>query len=73
MARGNNTLRKTLVLAYEHAFKAKVEAEDNSIEVTAMITIANRYIDSSQLLTTSNISYTDSEQLADQNLLVSSV
>lgn len=66
MARGNNTLRKTLVLAYEHAFKTKMSEAESGSEVTAMITIANRYIDSSRVTNHSNISYTDSEQLADQ-------
>ena len=66
MLRGNNTLRKSLVLAYEHAFKTKMTTVESETEVSAMITIANRYIDSSRVTNHSNISYTDSEQLADQ-------
>ncbi len=66
MGRGNNSFRKTLVLAYEHAFKTKMTTAEAGSEISAIITIANKYMDSTRVTNHSNISYTDSEQLADQ-------
>lgn len=62
----NQSYRKTLVMAYESAFKEKMSSVESASTVSAIVKIANKYLDESRYLNSSMHSYTDSEQLADQ-------